>query len=195
MNAAATMPPKVYTDGPGKLARVMIWDDGKPEQIELRWGMRPIEPGAKPLSLLRAEGRIITNRCLVIANDFYLRKGTAGGDKRRRVELITNAPFFCFAGTWRPEQSDWPASFAGLTVEAYPDIAPFQDRHMAVVRAEDWWWWLSARRTKEEIIRPFPAGSFRVVGPSEKAAKAPPPPKAVPQVGGRAAKAVGDLFG
>jgi len=164
------MPPKVFTDGPGKIARVLIWDHGKPEQIELRWGLRPIEPGGRTLSLLRAEGRIITNRrCLIIANDFYLRKGTAGGDKRRRVELITQAPFFCFAGTWQAELRDWPAAFAGLTVEAYPDIAPHQDRHMAVVREEDWTDWLRGERSAESILRPFPLGSFRVTGPPARA--------------------------
>lgn len=168
MNAAVpAMPPKVFTDGPGKIARVMIWEDGRPEQVELRWGLRPIEPGGRQLTLLRAEGRIITNRCLIIANDFYLRKGTAGGDKRRRVELITRAPFFCFAGTWRGEQHDWPAAFAGITVEAYPDIAPFQDRHMAVVREEDWLDWLQGERSAESILRPFAIGSFRVSGPSQ----------------------------
>jgi len=159
------MPPRVYTDGPGKVARVMIWDDGNPEQVELRWGLRPIEPGGRQITLLRAEGRIITNRCLIIANDFYLRPGSAPGNKRRRVELITSAPFFCFAGTWRPEQPDWPAAFAGITIEAYPDIAPFQDRHMAVVREDDWMDWLQGERSAESMLRPFPIGSFRVSGP------------------------------
>ena len=163
------MPPQIYGDGPGKIARVMIWEDGAPQQIELRWGLQPIEPGGKSVSLLRAEGRIITNRCLIIANDFYLRPGSAPGNKRRRVELITNAPFFCFAGTWRNETRDWPASFAGITVEAYPDIAPFQDRHLAVVREGDWMEWLQGERLAESILRPFPVGSFRVSGPARKA--------------------------
>jgi len=86
-------------------------------------------------------------------------------NKRRKVELITQAPFFCFAGTWSPERNGWPASFAGLTVEAYPDIAPHQDRHMAIVHEADWMDWLRATRPVDEMLRLFPAGSFRVSGP------------------------------
>jgi len=154
--------PTTRSDGPGKLARVMIWEDGQPEQVELRWGLRPVAPGGRPVSLLRAEGREERKRCLIIANEFYLRPGTAPGNKRRRVELITKAPFFCFAGVWRSELPDWPAAFAGLTVEAYPDIAPFQDRHMAVVHEDDWADWLQGTRAVASILRPFPKGSFKV---------------------------------
>lgn len=168
MQAARTQPPQIFTDGPGKLARVMIWEDGKPEQVQLRWGLRPIEPGGKQISLLRAEGRIITGRCLIIANEFMLRPGTLPGNKRRRVEMKSSAPFFCFAGTWRNATSDWPASFAGLTVEAYPDIAPFQDRHMAIVHEDDWMDWLQGERSAESILRPLPLGSLIVSGPKPK---------------------------
>lgn len=163
--ARSNMPPEIFTDGPGKTARVMIWSDGQPEQVEMRWGLRAFEPDGKSFTLLRAEDRIVSNRCLIIANDFFLRPGSAPGNKRRRVELITKAPFFCFAGTWQAEQSDWPAAFAGLTVEAYPDIAPFQDRHMAIVHEDDWMDWLQGERSAESILRPLPLGSFKISGP------------------------------
>lgn len=169
VNAVRAGPPEVFTDGPGKVAPVMIWDEGAPRQVDLRWGLRPIEPGGRSVSLLRAEGRIIAQRCLIVANDFYLRPGSAPANKRRRVELITQAPFFCFAGTWRPESPEWPASFAGITVEAYPDIAPFQDRHLAVVRQEDWRDWLEGEVAAERILTSWPAGSFLVSGPPARA--------------------------
>jgi len=161
-------PPEVFDDGPGKIARVMVWDEGQPRQVELRWGLRPREPGGRAVSLLRAENRIFTQRCLIIANDFYLRPGSAPGKRRRRVELITQAPFFCFAGTWSVATRDWPAAFAGLTVDAYPDIAPFQDRHMAVVREESWLGWLSGVCSVEAILRSFPLGSFMISEPLER---------------------------
>lgn len=157
-------PVQVFTDGPGKTARVMIWEDGQAEQVELRWGLRPFTSDGRSFTLLRAEDRKVVNRCLIIANDFFLRPGSAPGNKRRRVELITKAPFFCFAGTWLAAQNDWPAAFAVLTVEAYPDIAPFQDRHMAIVPEDDWMDWLQGERSAESILRPFPIGSFRVSG-------------------------------
>lgn len=151
---------------PGRTARVMIWEDGRAEQVELCWGLRPMVAGHRPISLLRSEGREEIKRCLIIVNDFYLRAGTAPDGKRRRVELVTAAPFFCFAGTWRSELSDWPAAFAGLTVEAYPDIAPYQDRHLAVVHEEDWMDWLTGSRSMRSTLCPFPAGSFRISGPA-----------------------------
>ena len=33
MSGKLEPPPKVHTDRPGKMARVMIWDDDKPEQV------------------------------------------------------------------------------------------------------------------------------------------------------------------
>ena len=170
--------PDMHTDGPGKTAQVMIWKNGEPSQEQMRWGLPPIEPDGPVLNLLRAEGREVRNRCLIIANELYLRRGTLPNDKRRKVELITETPFFCFAGTWSPGRNGWPASFAGLTVEAYPDIAPHQDRHMAIVHEADWMDWLQAARPVDEMLRPFPAGSFRISGP---------PVEQEP--------AVGDLFG
>lgn len=166
MNAQPrNFPPDVFTDGPGKLAPVMIWDDGAPRQVELRWGLRPFEPGGRSFSLLRAEDRIIGNRCVLPLTEFYLRPGSAPGNKRRRVEWAGTQRIFCAAGTWQPATDDWPASFAALTIEAYPDIAPFQDRHMAIVRQEDWKDWLEGGVAAERILRPLPSGSLRVSGP------------------------------
>jgi putative SOS response-associated peptidase YedK len=167
---AIDMPPRIFADGPGKTARVMIWRDGQPEQVEMRWGMEPPSGADRQITLLRSEGRAFHQRCLIIANDFYLRPGSAPNNKRRKVEMITSAPFSCFAGTWRSETATWPASFAGITVEAYPDIAPFQDRHMAVVREEDWIDWLSGARSDAAILRTFPVGCFSVSGPPMRAA-------------------------
>jgi putative SOS response-associated peptidase YedK len=126
----ADMPPDVYTDGSGKIAKVAIWRDGKHFPTQMCWGLQPSDPNERTLSLLRAEGRTFERRCLIIANDFDLRPGSGYNRTRRRVELITSDRFFCFAGTWRPETSTWPAAFAGITIEAYPDIEPYQDRHM-----------------------------------------------------------------
>lgn len=166
-------PPNVYTDGVGKIARVVVWRDGKHVQTEMRWGLAPFSPDGSTISLLRAEARTFARRCLIVANDFYLRPGSGPNRTRRRVEMITPDPFFCFAGTWAPEIGAWPAAFAGITVDAYADIAPFQDRHMAVVRKADWRGWLNGEALEAEILRPFPVGSFRVSGPPRRAAPAP----------------------
>ena len=171
-------PPDVYTDGVGKLAKVVIWQDGRHFQTEMRWGLAPFSPEGSTVSLLRSEDRTFARRCLIVANDFYLRPGSGPNRTRRRVEMITASPFFCFAGTWAPEIGTWPAAFAGITVDAYPDIEPYQDRHMAVVRKADWRGWLSGEAKEADILRPFPVDSFSVSGPPKRAAPAPARPAA-----------------
>ena len=154
-------------DGPGKLAKVMIWRNGAAEQAELKWGFEPLEPGGRVVSLLRSERWAVCNPCLVIANDFGLK---VDGVVKYRASLRTSEAFFCLAGMWRPKSEYWPASFAVLTVEAYPDLAPYKDRHVAVVRPEHWYHWLMETKPKDEILTPFPEGSFIVRGPRAKAA-------------------------
>lgn len=177
-------PTGAQLESPGRMAKVAIWQDGKHFQTEMCWGLQPSNPDDRTISLLRAEGRTFERRCLIIANTFFLRPGTLPNRGRRKVEMIGDQRFFCFAGTWRAANATWPAAFAGITVEAYPDIEPFQDRHLAVVRRSDWRGWLSGEASEDEILRPFPIGSFRVSGP-------PPRPAA------RASQpaASGDLFG
>jgi putative SOS response-associated peptidase YedK len=146
-------------DGPGKVHPVQICNDGDVQQVRMQWGLRPIE--SRPISLLQAERWEITNPCLIPMNEFALKTG--GGSLKYAASLITDEPFFCVAGVWRPAERDWTPAFAALTVPAYPDLEPYKDRHMAVVRPEDWWDWLTQTKPKEALLRPFPAGSFRVV--------------------------------
>ena len=49
-----------------------------------------------------------------------------------------------------------------LTTEANPDVAPYKDRQMAVIRREHRNAWLDLTMPEEELLRPLPAGSFRV---------------------------------
>lgn len=151
--------------GPGKTAAIVIWKDGAAAQVNWRWGLKPIEPGGKSISLLRAEGRKIDRPCLIIANDFGVR---IDGKLRYRAKLKTDAPFFCIAGLWSPPRDDWPPSFAALTVEAYPDMVPFKDRHVAVVRPDDWQAWLCKSALPDELLRSYAAGSFEVTGLSAR---------------------------
>lgn len=162
-----------FLDGPGKEAQVRIWQDGQAKAVNMRWGFKPPEQGERPISLLRAERWEIQRPCLVPANEFALKQE---GKVKYRAKLKTDQPFFCLAGMWRPASRDWPASFAVLTVEAYPDIQPYKDRHVAVVRPEDWYNWLMETTPKDEILRPFPLNSFDIMGAPKQ-------------------KAVGDLFG
>lgn len=155
------------------MGRVMVWQNEQPTQIEMAWGLEPIEPGGKPISLLRWEGREISNPCLIIANDFGL---TIDGVVKYRARLLTEAPFFCLAGIWRPAKGSWLASYAALTTDAYPDLAPYKDRHVAVVREEDWIAWLTQARPVADMLRPCPGGSFEVVGSRKRVPLPTAPP-------------------
>ena len=161
---------------PGERGRVMIWREGQPVQVEMRWGLEPFETHGRPISLLRRErweGRQVTNPCLIIANDFGLK---IGGVVKYRASLNDNrAPFFCLAGVWQPAGRGWPASYAALTTEAYPDLEPFKDRHVAVVREEYWIDWLRQARPVDEMLQPFPLGSFTVKGPRQRTPRRPNP--------------------
>lgn len=147
---------------PTRKGRIIVWQGDEPVQVEMTWGLEPLEPHRKPISLLRWEGRQITSPCLIIANDFGLR---VDGTVKYRASLKTTAPFFCIAGVWRAGRNGWPDAYAALTTEAYPDLAPYKDRHVAVVRQEDWRDWLQQSRTIAEMLRPFLMGSFTVAGP------------------------------
>lgn len=163
--ASQSFDPRI--DGPGKTDSIVVWRDGAAVQIDARWGLKPMAETAKPISLLRSEERAIDRPCLVIANDFGLK---VDGKIKYRARLATDAPFFCIAGLWRPAQPDWPLAFAALTVEAYPDIAPYKDRHVAIVREEDWQDWLTGQRSIADLLRPFPTGSFEISGVGRQAA-------------------------
>lgn len=156
-------PIEVYGDGPGKVAKIVVWKDGAATPMEARWGLRPFETDGRSYNLLKSEGRRVENPCLIVANDFMI-SGPGESRKRHKVTFVTTKKFFCFAGIWQPARDDWPAAFAGLTVEANPDIAPLKERHLAVVRPEEWQDWLTGAKPPEYLLRPHPPGSFVIEG-------------------------------
>jgi putative SOS response-associated peptidase YedK len=54
--------------------------------------------------------------------------------------------------------------YAILTIDANADIAPFHDRQMAVLTRDQRLDWLDASIPQADLLRPLPAGSFRVRG-------------------------------
>src|SRR5215470_3187613 len=83
------------------------------EMVELRWGLRPKQPGGRSATLVRAEGRRFpAHRCLVPASEFRL---TRHGTRYRVVRA--DGDWFYFAAIWRPSQDDWPEAYAILTTQ------------------------------------------------------------------------------
>ncbi len=73
-----------------------------------------------------------------------------------------NGDWFYFAGIWRPATRDWPESYAILTTEANPDVAPYHDRQMAILRREDRMKWLDHGDQEMDLLKPLPPGTFKV---------------------------------
>jgi putative SOS response-associated peptidase YedK len=49
-----------------------------------------------------------------------------------------------------------------VTIEANGDVAPYQDRQMAVLRRLQRMEWLDLSRSEHELLQPSPIGTFRV---------------------------------
>jgi putative SOS response-associated peptidase YedK len=75
---------------------------------------------------------------------------------------LADGDWFYFAGIWRPASADWPEAYAMLTVEANADVAPYNDRQLAVLRRVQRMEWLDLTRPEEELLRPLPRRTFDV---------------------------------
>ena len=160
------------THRPGRRGRVMISQNEQPTQIEdvgARAGRTTWQADQPTAVEGPPDQQSVPDHC----HDFSLK---IDGVVKYRAKLATEARFFCIAGIWRPATGSWPASYAALTTEAYPDLAPYKDRHVAVVREEDWIAWLTQARPRVDMLRPYPAGSFEIVGPRKGMPRPPPAP-------------------
>jgi putative SOS response-associated peptidase YedK len=149
---------------PGDAAPVIVVGETGTDTkvVHMHWGLRP-PPGGKPWHNVRAEGKRFERRCLVPAQEYLIR--TREGPNRGKW-LVTwpDDPDMCFAGTWRPELADWPASYAIVTCEAGPDLAPYEERQSVFLPPPTWGEWLSGRAREEDVLKALPAGSL-VVAP------------------------------
>ena len=131
---------------------------GEVEMVELAWGLQPRDRGGRSATVIRAEGRTFSShRCLVPASEFRFRS-----QSRHYSVALVDGDWFYFAGIWRPASGDWPEAYAILTTEANPDVVPYLDRQMAVLRREERMAWLDMTCPEFELLRPLPAGSFIV---------------------------------
>ncbi len=142
--------------------RIMIWDGQEEQQIEAHWGLRSRDPEIGQISLLKSETARIESPCLILANEFGIKRD---GKTLYAASFVTDIPFFCIAGVWQRGTREYPDAFAALTVPAYPDLAEHKDRHVAVVDPDDWFDWLQQVRPPLDILRPFPEGSFTIMPP------------------------------
>lgn len=145
---------------PSDAASVVRLGKKGPELVEMRWGWQP-HHAAEPVINVRAETADLTSRrCLVPATQFALFTG-AGHPRRRWTITLRGEHLFFLAALWADATADWPESYAVITIDAAPDLAPLSDRQMAVIRPSDARAWLMTAEP-HELLRPLAAGSYEV---------------------------------
>jgi len=133
------------------------------ELVVRRWSWPG--PGGKPVYNFRSEGREFpSGRCLIVADGFY--EFTAPADpkaKRKDRWLFTSAsePMLGIAGLIRDTPGVGQA-FTMLTTEPGPDVAPYHNRQVAVLRSADWRGWLDGSVPAGELLKPCAAGTLTV---------------------------------
>jgi len=110
------------------------------ELAPMRFGFPPASPRGAPVFNFRSEGRRFdkSNRCLVPASAFFEFTGKKYPKAKHRFTLA-GAPFM-----------------------AGPDVAPYHDRQLAVLRPEDWAAWIDLRVPEADLLKPLPAGALAV---------------------------------
>ena len=136
---------------------------GEAELVVRRWSWPG--PTGKPVYNYRSEGREFgKGRCLVVADGFYEFTAPADPKAKRKDKWLFTKPgedWFCIAGLWRADPTVGEA-YTLLTVAPGPDVAPYHGRQIVVLERRDWARWLDPGVPAAELLRPAPAGTFRI---------------------------------
>jgi putative SOS response-associated peptidase YedK len=147
----------------GDLGPVLVAVGNGVGLVQMRFGFPPPRPRASPVFNFKSDGRHFADsrRCLVILSGFFEFTGSKYPKAKHRFTL-TGSPLMAIAGIWREGQDGEPPSFAMLTTRPGPDIAPYHDRQVVVLRRADWAHWLFLTKPEEELLKPLAAGALRV---------------------------------
>ena len=143
-------------------APVLVASGNVAKLVPMRWGFPPARAKAAPVFNFRSEGRSFADskRCVVPASAFFEFTGSKYPKTKWRFELHGD-PVLGIAGLWR-EADLGEQSFTLLTTEPGPDIQPYHNRQVAILRARDWGHWLYLDRSESELLGPLPEGSLAV---------------------------------
>jgi hypothetical protein len=95
-----------------------------------------------------------SGRCLIPASAFFEFTGKRYPKAKHRFAL-KGAPITAIGGIWREGHADHPPSFTTLTTAPGPDVAPYHNRQIVVLRPEDWSAWIHLSKTEAELLRPL----------------------------------------
>ncbi|MGQ3672045.1 SOS response-associated peptidase [Xanthobacter sp. TB0136] len=146
-----------------QMGPVMRARDNLMELAPMNFGLPSDQPKRGPVFNFRSDGRDFskTLRCLIPASGFFEFTGTKYPKTKHRFAL-NDAPFMAIAGIWREAKGNHPMAFAMLTTEPGPDVKPYHDRQIVVVRPEDWAAWIWLTKPQADLLKPLPAGSLSV---------------------------------
>ncbi|RUZ99983.1 SOS response-associated peptidase family protein [Mesorhizobium sp. M7A.F.Ca.US.001.02.1.1] len=133
------------------------------ELTRMTFAFPPSGSKGGPVFNFRSEGRQFgnSNRCLIPASAFFEFTGTKYPKAKHRFTLI-GASFMAIAGLWRDGEGNKPPTFAMLTTEPGPDVAPIHNRQIVVLRPEDWAAWIHLTKPESQLLKALPAGSLTV---------------------------------
>jgi putative SOS response-associated peptidase YedK len=140
------------------------------ELVPMSFSFLPARPSGAPVFNFRSEGRHFANstRCIVLASAFFEFTGKKYPKAKHRFAL-RGSPITGIAAISRTGQGNQPPSFAMLTTSPGPDVAPYHNRQVVVLRPEDWSSWIHLTKTEAELLRSLPEGSLEVTTVREAA--------------------------
>lgn len=133
------------------------------ELVAMNFSFPPSGPRGGPVFNFRSEGRSFanSNRCIIPASAFFEFTGKRYPKAKHRFAL-KESPITAIAGIWREGQGNQPPAFTMLTTEPGPDVAPYHNRQVVVLRPDDWANWIYLTKSEGELLRPLAAGSLHV---------------------------------
>lgn len=142
----------------GDRAPIVIPGADGPQLVTRPWAWR--SPQGRPVFNFRSDGRSFgaSTRCLIPADGFF--EFTAPEPSQTRKTkwrfILAGERLFWIAGVVRD------GAFAMLTTAPGPDIAPYHDRQIVILRPEAGVDWLELRKPEPELLRAPLAGSLEV---------------------------------
>jgi putative SOS response-associated peptidase YedK len=152
-------------------APVILREGERARLTELTWA--PRDRNKKPVFNFRAEGRRFgkTKRCLIPASHFYEFTVAAHARQKHKDKwqfALAGSDWFCIAGIVRKDAIDGADCFTMLTTSPGPDVSPYHDRQVVVLRPPDWRAWLDLSRPEGDLLQPLAVGSLSVARAAPK---------------------------
>lgn len=142
----------------GDRAPIIALGSDRAELIVAPWAWK--SPQGRPVFNFRSDGRSFanSNRCLIPADGFFEFTDAEPGQKRKTKWrfAVPGEPIFWIAGLIRD------GAFAMLTTEPGPDIAPYHDRQIVLLKPDAALDWLALRKPEVELLRALPQGGLTV---------------------------------